>query len=277
MLIDNAAAKWKVPAAELTTANGMVMHAKSSRKISYGDIAKFATVPAEPPKITRADLKKPAQFKLIGHTNVSRIDVPLKVNGSAHYGIDADVPGMVYACVLQAPAEGAKAAVSNLDDVAKMKDIAAVIPLPFGVAVIGGSVEATRAGRNALKVTWDMAESPAKGFDSAKAMEDYANTANDPKAPVRVATKVGPTKEILSGAKVKVEAAYSSQYVYHAQMEPMNAVALVAEDGKSAEIWTGTQFAALISYIVSTFLKTTPDKIVVHQNFSVAARPTTGA
>ncbi len=267
VLIDNAAAKWKVPAAELTTANGMVMHAKSGRKISYGDIAKFATVPAEPPKITRADLKKPAQFKLIGHTNVSRIDVPLKVNGSAKYGIDADVPGMVYACVLQAPAEGAKAAVSNLDDVAKMKDIAAVIPLPFGVAVIGGSVEATRAGRNALKVTWDMAESPAKGFDSAKAMEDYANTANDPKAPVRVATKVGPTKEILSGAKVKVEAAYSSQYVYHAQMEPMNAVALVAEDGKSAEIWTGTQFAALISYIVSTILKTTPDKIVVHQKF----------
>src|SRR5208282_2378585 len=155
VLIDNAAGQWKVPAAELTTANGMVMHAKSGRKISYGDIAKFATVPAEPPKITSADLKKPAQFKLIGHTNVSRLDVPLKVNGSAKYGIDADVPGMVYACVLQAPAEGAKAAVSNLDDVAKMKDIAAVIPLPFGVAVIGGSVEATRAGRNALKVTWD--------------------------------------------------------------------------------------------------------------------------
>ena len=267
MLIANAAAEWKVPAAELTTANGMVMHAKSNRKISYGDIAKFATVPAEPPKITKADLKKPAQFKSDRPHQRQPHRRSAKGQRQRQYGIDADVPGMVYACVLQAPAEGAKAAVSNLDDVAKMKDIAAVIPLPFGVAVIGGSVEATRAGRNALKVTWDMAESPAKGFDSAKAMEDYANTANDPKAPVRVATKVGPTKEILSGAKVKVEAAYSSQYVYHAQMEPMNAVALVAEDGKSAEIWTGTQFAALISYIVSTILKTTPDKIVVHQKF----------
>ncbi len=267
VLIDNAAAQWKVAPAELTAANGVVTHAKSGRKISYGDIAKFATVPAEPPKITAADLKKPSQFKLIGHTDVRRLDLPAKVNGSAQYGIDVvDVPGAVYACVLQAPAEGAKAAVSNLNDVAKMKDIAAVIPLPFGVAVIGGSVEATRAGRNALKVTWDMAESPAKGFDSTKAMEDYASTAKDPKAPARVAYKVGPEKEILSGAKV-VEANYSSQYVYHAQMEPMNAVAVVAEDGKSAEIWTGTQFAALISFIVSGILKTTPDKIVIHQKF----------
>jgi len=266
VLIDNAAAQWKVPAAELTTANGMVLHAKSGRKISYGDIAKSATVPAEPPKVTAADLKKPSQFKLIGHTDLRRLDVPAKVNGSAQYGIDVDVPGTVYACVMQAPAEGAKGVVSNLDDVSKMPGIAAVIPLPFGVAVIGGSVEATRAGRNALKVTWDMTESPAKGFDSAKAMEDYAATAKDPKAPTRVAHKVGPTKEILSGAKV-VEANYSSQYVYHAQMEPMNATAVVAEDGKSAEIWTGTQFAALISFIVSTILKTTPDKIVVHQTF----------
>ncbi len=198
VLIDNAAAQWKVPAAELTTADGFVIHAKSGKRISYGDIAKFATVPAELPKITAADLKKPSQFKLIGHTDVRRLDLPAKVNGSAQYGIDVvDVPGTVYASVLQAPAEGAKAAVSNLDDVAKMKDIAAVIPLPFGVAVIGGSVEATRAGRNALKVTWDMAGSPANGFDSAKAMEDYASTAKDPKAPTRVAYKIGPTKEIF--------------------------------------------------------------------------------
>ena len=267
VLIDNAAAQWKVPAAELTTADGFVIHAKSGKRISYGDIAKFATIPGELPKITAADLKKPSQFKLIGHTDVRRLDLPAKVNGSAQYGIDVvDVPGTVYASVLQAPAEGAKAAVGNLDDVAKMKDIAAVIPLPFGVAVIGGSVEATRAGRNALKVTWDMAGSPANGFNSAKAMEDYASTAKDPKAPTRVAYKIGPTKEILLGTKV-VEANYSSQYVYHAQMEPMNAVAVVAEDGKSAEIWTGTQFAALISFIVSGILKTTPDKIVVHQKF----------
>ena len=86
-----------MPAAELTTEDGFVIHAKSG-KISYGDIAKFATVPAEPPKITEADLKKPSQFKLIGRADVRRLDLPSKVNGRAQYGIDVvDVPGTVYA------------------------------------------------------------------------------------------------------------------------------------------------------------------------------------
>jgi isoquinoline 1-oxidoreductase beta subunit len=264
VLIDNVAAQLKLPAAELTTDNGFVVHPKSGRRISYGDIAKFATVPAELPKITEADLKKPSQFKLIGRTDIGRVDVPTKVNGSAKYGIDVDVPGMVYASVLQAPAEGAKATVLNMDDASKMSGVAAVIPLTFGVAVIGESVVATQTARNVLKITWDMSESPARGFDSDKAKEEYARLGQDPKAPARTAYKVGEVKEILRGVKV-VEASYWSEHVYHAQMEPMNAVASVAEDGKSAEIWTGTQFAALIAFIVSGILKTTPDKIVIHQ------------
>src|SRR6516225_5598964 len=145
ILIDNVAKQWKVPAAELTTADGFVIHAKSKRRISYGDVAKFATVPKEPPKITSADLKQPSQFKLIGRAEIGRVDVPLKVNGSAKYGIDAMVPGMVYATLLEAPAEGAKAVVANADDVGKLPGIFAVIPLPFGVAVVGASVEATQA------------------------------------------------------------------------------------------------------------------------------------
>lgn len=266
VLIDNAAARWKVPAAELTTADGFVIHSKSGRRISYGDIAKFATVPKNLPKIADADLKKPSQFKLIGRADVGRVDVPAKVNGSAKYGIDVDVPGMVYACVVEAPAEGAKPTVLNGDDVGKMPGIAAVISLPFGIAVIGGSVPATQTARDALKVTWDTADSPAKGFDSEKAKEEYASLGQDRKAPARTAYKVGEVWDVLPGAKV-VEASYWSEFCYHAQMEPMNAVASVAEDGKSAEIWTGTQFGALIAFIVSGILKTTPDKIVVHQQY----------
>jgi isoquinoline 1-oxidoreductase subunit beta len=266
VLIQNVAEKWKVPEGELTTADGFVIHAKSKKRISYGDVAKFATVPKELPKITHADLKQPSQFKLIGRTEVGRVDIPLKVNGTAKYGIDAQVPGMVYACIAEAPAEGAKASVANLDDVGKMKGIAAVIPLPFGVAVIGNSVEATQAARYALKVTWDTAESPAKGFDSEKAWEEYARLGKDRKTPARTAYKVGEVWDVLPGTKV-VEANYMSEFCYHAQMEPMNAVASVAEDGKSAEIWTGSQFGALIAFIVSGILKTTPDKIAVHQYF----------
>jgi isoquinoline 1-oxidoreductase subunit beta len=99
ILIANAAAAWKVPAEELTTEPGMVVHAKSNRKISYGDIAKSATVPTGLAEVTKTDLKPSSEFRLIGH-DIGRIDVPSKVNGTAQYGIDTQLPGMLYACVL---------------------------------------------------------------------------------------------------------------------------------------------------------------------------------
>src|SRR5208282_2114507 len=122
---------------------------------------------------------KPSEFKLLGRADIGRVDVPAKVNGSAQYGIDVQVPGMVYATVLEAPLEGAKVSVTNMDDVKKMQGIAAVIPLPFGVAVVGDSVEATFACRDALKVTWDTSACAAKAFDSDKSKEDYARQGQD--------------------------------------------------------------------------------------------------
>jgi isoquinoline 1-oxidoreductase subunit beta len=265
VLIDSVAAEWKVPASELTTNRGYVFHYKSGRRISYGDIAKFAKVPAEPPAITEADLKKPSQFKLIGRREIGRVDVPSKTNGTAQYGMDVQVPGMIYAAVLEAPMEGSKAQVANMDDVAKMKGVTKVIPLPFGVAVLGDSVEATRAGRNALKVTWDTTGAAAAATDSVKAKADYAKQGKDPNAKAIAEYKVGDAASALNAAPIVVEAAYWSEYCYHAQMEPMNAVAKVSEDGQSAEIWTGTQFGALAAGIIAGILKTTPDKIKVHQ------------
>jgi isoquinoline 1-oxidoreductase beta subunit len=265
VLVDAVAAEWKVPASELTTDRGSVVHRKSKRRIGYGDVVKFAKVPAEPPKIAEADLKKPSQYKLIGRRSVGRVDVPGKSNGSAKYGIDIHVPGMIYASVLEAPMDGAKVQVANADDVKKMKGITHVLPLPFGVAVLGDTVEATRAGRNALKVKWDTAGAAAAATDSEKAKADYAAKGKDPNATTITEYKVGDAAKALSGAAKTVEATYWSEYCYHAQMEPMNAVASVAADGKSAEIWTGTQFGALAAAIISGILKTTPDKIKVHQ------------
>jgi isoquinoline 1-oxidoreductase beta subunit len=269
VLLDAAADKWKVPVAELSTDNSTISHKKSGRKISYGEVAGFAKVPAEPPKITEADLKQPSQFKLIGRKDIGRSDVPSKVNGSAKYGIDVQVPGMVYASVLQSPMEGAKPKDGgvNIPDVMKIKGVSKVIPLPFGVAVIGDSVEATRAGVEALKVTWDTSGAAAAGFDSEKAKVDYAAKGKDPNVETKVEYQVGDAKAGLGGAAKTVEAVYWSEHTYHAQMEPMNAVAQVSEDGKSADIWTGTQFGALAAGIISGILKTTPDQIRVHQQF----------
>src|SRR4051812_16223906 len=264
VLIDNVAEKWGVPAAELTTEKSKVVHKKSKRSISYGEVAKFAKVPAELPKIAEGDIKKRKDFKLIGRKDIGRVDVPSKVNGTAKYGIDVQVPGMVYASLLHAPMDGAKAESVNTDEVMKIKGVTRVIPLPFGVAVIGDTVEATRLGRFALKVKWDNSASKAAPFDSAKAFDEYARKAKDPAAEVKEAYKTGDAEKALSGAAKMLEAAYSSEHTYHAQMEPMNAVAKVSEDGQSVEIWVGTQVQPLAAAVVAGALKTTPDKIKIN-------------
>jgi isoquinoline 1-oxidoreductase beta subunit len=264
VLVDAVAAEWKVPATELTTDKSTVSHAKSKRKISYGEVVKFAKVPAELPKMTEADLKKPKDFKLIGRKDIKRVDVPSKVNGSAKYGIDVQVPGMVYASLLHSPMEGVKVGSVNADDVKKIKGVTHVLSLPFGVAVVADTVEASRAGRMALNVKWDTSAAPAAPFDSEKAKEDYARKARDPASEVKEAFKVGDADKALAGAKKTLEAAYWSEHTYHAQMEPMNAVAQVSPDGTSVEIWVGTQVQPLAAAVVANVLKTTPDKVKIH-------------
>jgi isoquinoline 1-oxidoreductase beta subunit len=264
VLLDNVAAEWKVPVAELTTDKSTVIHAKSKRRISYGDVVKFAKVPDELPKIAEGDLKKPSQFKLIGRKDIKRVDVPSKVNGTAKYGIDVQVPGMVYASLLHAPMDGVKVESVNADEVKKIKGVTHVLSLPFGVAVVADTVEASRLGRFALKVKWDVGEAKAAPFDSEKAKEEYASKAKDPKVEAMEAFKTGDADKALAGAAKTIEAVYWSEHTYHAQMEPMNAVAKVSDDAQSAEIWVGTQVQPLASAVVAGVLKTTPDKIKIN-------------
>src|SRR5207249_7820546 len=115
VLIDAVAAKWNVPVGELATEPSMVVHKASNRRISYGEIAAFAKAPAELPKIEDKDLKASANFRLIGK-DVPRIEVPTKVTGAAKYAMDVQVPGMVYAAVLQSPYFGG--APQTIDDTA---------------------------------------------------------------------------------------------------------------------------------------------------------------
>ena len=266
VLLDNAAKQWGVPREELTTQASVITHAPSGRKISYGEVVKFATLPAEPPKIEPSELKDAKQFRLIGRADIQRVDVPSKVDGSAKYGIDVRLPGMVYASVLESPMDGAKPDKVNVDEVMKVKGVTKVIPMPFGVAVVGDTVQATRNGRKALRVTWNTADSPAAAFDSEKAKAEYARHGRDPKANAMEWVKVGDPAEALAGAAKRLEAEYSSEHCYHAQMEPMNCVARVDEDGKSAEVWTGTQSNFLATIAAAGVLKTTPDRIRVHQH-----------
>jgi isoquinoline 1-oxidoreductase beta subunit len=263
VLIDAVAAKWGVPVAELATEPSVVVHKASGRRMSYGEIAAFAKAPAELPKIEDKDLKPAASFRLIGK-DVPRVEVPTKVTGAAKYAMDVQVPGMVYAAVLQSPYPGG--APQAVDDTAarKVPGITDIVRLPDGVAVIGSTVEGTQAAKKLLKVTWSTAA--GVDHDSERALEEFAAVGRDlGRAGVPYETK-GDAKAAMAGAVKVFRGDYRTRYVYHAQMEPLSATASVSDDGKSAEIWAGTQGASGLLNQIARLLQTDRAKLMLHQH-----------
>ena len=182
VLLDNAAKTLGVPVDELTTEPSVVVHAKSGRRLSYGEIAATAEVPAKAPEIKPDQLKKAKDFRLITK-DVMRVELPGKVNGTARYSIDVQVPNMLYGTVLRAPVEGS---VPDKIDEAKAKAIAGVVRvvrLPYGVGVLADTPWAAFDARRALtqSVTWSRTGT-AWGFDSDKGIERFAADAKNPAA-----------------------------------------------------------------------------------------------
>ena len=193
-----------MPVAELTTGPNVVIHEKSGRKLTYGEIAAFADIPATAPEVAESELKKPESFRLISH-DVMRVELPSKVNGTAQYSIDVQVPGMLYGAILRSPVEGAGP--DKIDD-AKAKAIAGVVkivPLPYGVGVIAETPWAAFDGKDALKVTWTRA-GKAWGFNSEKALPEFAKAARDMSLPTKLWAKQGDAPEALKTAAKIVEA-----------------------------------------------------------------------
>lgn len=264
VLVDAAASKWGVPAGECFTEPSMVVHKPSGRRMSYGEIAASATLPASPPPIDPAkDLKPASQYRLVGK-GVPRVDVPAKTNGSARYGIDARVPGMAYATIVRGPLRGSGPASSNADAVKKLPGIVEVVTLAHGVALVGETFDAVRKARRQLKVSWRGGESGA-AVNTDKDLETYLGDGRDPK---RVGTEwksKGDTAKALSGAANVIAREYLNDHVYHAQMEPMNATADVRGDG--VDIWVGTQAPTRTQLDVAKALGTTADRVRVNQQF----------
>jgi isoquinoline 1-oxidoreductase beta subunit len=264
VLLDNAAHKWGVPVEELTTGPSVVVHAKSGRRLTYGDIAAFAEVPAKAPDIKPEQLKKAADFRLIGK-DVLRVELPGKVNGRATYGIDVQVPGMLYGTVLRAPVEG-----SVPDKIADAKakavpGVTAVIRLPHGVGVVAQTAWAAFAARQALigSVTWTRT-GVAWGFDSDKAVEAFAADAKNLSRAARDWSAQGNARGAFQNAANVVEGEYRCDYAYHAQMEPLNAVASVAPAGDAVEIWAGTQSQTTATEAPAKLLGIPREKVKLH-------------
>ena len=265
VLLDNAAKHWNVPIEELSTQPSLVVHAKSNRKISYGDIAAFAEAPATAPEVKPEQLKKSKDFRLISK-DVLRVELPNKVNGTAQYSIDVQVPGMIYGTVVRTPVEGGT---PNTFDEAKVKAIPGVVStvrLPYGIGVLADTAWAAFSGKEAVErsITWNRTGT-AWDFDSEKGIEAFAADARNLSVPVtKDWFKQGDADGELAKASSVIEAEYRCDYAYHAQMEPLNAVASVSPNGDSVEVWCGSQSQTMAIEAPAKALGISRDKVALH-------------
>src|SRR5271169_4222099 len=241
LMIAAAAAKWNVPPAECEAKKGMVLHGKSSRKASYGELVEAAEKLPLPDQ-EKVPLKDVSKFEVIGHAT-PRVDVPSKVNGSAQFGIDVRVPEMVFAVVARCPTFGGKAAHFDATKAKAIVGVRDVFEIPAlgsdmftagGIVVVADSTWTAMKGREALAITWDHGVAVSESSDGMR--EALRAAAAKPGKRVR---NDGDVDAVLSNGAKKVEAVYELPLLAHATMEPMNITAHAR--GSEAEVWAPTQ------------------------------------
>jgi isoquinoline 1-oxidoreductase subunit beta len=265
VLLDNAARKWGVPVEELTTEPSAVLHGKSGRRLGYGEIAAFAEVPSVAPEIRPDELKKTSEFRLI-RKDVMRVELPNKVNGSATYSIDIEVPGMIYGAVVRSPVEGGTPDKFDQAKVAAIPGVISAVRLPYGIGVLAETAWAAFAGKAAVEqtITWNRT-GKAWGFDGDQGMEAFAADARNISVPVTNDWfKQGDAEGELGNAATVIEGEYRCDYAYHAQMEPLNAVASISPSGDGAEVWCGTQSQTMALDAIAKALGIPREKVTLH-------------
>ncbi len=297
VLVNAAARKWGVPVDELSTAESFVTHAVTQRRISYGELLVSATVPKEfptfidpddrpdptdiffgppPPLPTGAEqlppvkLKGRREFKFLG-VDAPRVDIPHKVNGSAQYGLDMMHADVVYAAVETGPVRRAEPEAYDEASVRSVPGVGDVIRLPYGVAVVANSFATALAARPRLKVRW-RSDPAASDYDSDGVLEDFARIAADSQSHpgVRAYSQGDAGATLAALAQHRTETfEIRSQLVYHATMEPQNATARVAPDGKSVEVWVSTQWPTVEKQGIAKAINLAPERVTLHMPFVI--------
>lgn len=231
-LVQAAANQWKVPASECTAENGAVLHKASNRKLTYGKLA------ADAAKITldkEPEIKKPGTFKLLGKP-LARLDTPVKVNGSAKFGIDSKVEGMVYAAIENCPVVTGTLASVDESGLKGKRGIVKVVKLKDAVAVVADNTWRAMEGLKALKITWDYG--PAGKTQEVDSRKLYLDTLQEPMVQVR---HDGDAPTALSGSSKIIQSVYEVPHLAHAPMEPLNATVDLKAD--RLDVWVGSQSA----------------------------------
>ncbi len=234
MLVQAAADQWKVPASECTVANGVVTHTPSGRTARYGKLAPAAAkvTPPDPKSIT---LKDPRTWKVAGKP-LKRLDTKPKLNGSLVYAIDVKLPGMVNAAIKACPVYGGKLASFDGAAIAAMPGVKRAVKVDDAtVAVVADTWWHAKKALDALPITWDEGPNATRTSALIAAHLKEGLAADN----VYAMTTVGDPKKALADAPVKVEASYSTPFLAHATMEPMNCTVRITAD--RAECWVPTQ------------------------------------
>jgi isoquinoline 1-oxidoreductase subunit beta len=256
MLVQAAAQRWGVSTSECRTAKARVLHPATNRSFTYGSLAADA---AKLPQPANVPLKDPSQFTLIGKPT-KRLDTPVKVDGSAQFGLDVRLPGMVYAVVTRCPVFGGKLANFDASKAKAVPGVTDVLQISNGVAVVAGDTWAAMQGKKALEIQWD--EGAGASLTSENIMESFAQQAAGPSPIVR---KEGNGAGGLAKAAQKLEAVYEAPYLSHSPMEPMNCTADVRADG--AEVWVPTQVQTAAQGLAAEILGVKPEAVILHTTF----------
>lgn len=265
MLISAAAKQWNVPESTCYAENAKIFHKPTGKSLGYGELVETASK-LEVPKNPK--LKEAKDFKLLGKS-VKRQDVPLKVSGKAVFGIDVEVPNMVYASVERCPVFGAKLTSFDKKATLKVAGVEQVVEVEkifgnyktTGVAVVAKNYWAALKGRKVLKVKWDY-----QGKDTFNS-KDYTQHLHDLAKNDGITDKsVGDFDKTFAESAQKIEAFYETPFVAHAPMEAMNCTAHWQDNGK-LEIWASTQVPSDVVKDVSTLLGLKAEDITLHSCF----------
>jgi isoquinoline 1-oxidoreductase beta subunit len=253
MLVEAAARRWGVPAEECRAESGAVVHAASKRRSGFGDLVVAAAarpVPRQP------RLKSRAELTLIG-TRVPRIDGPDIVTGRAVYGLDARIPGMLFAAVARCPVPGGRLVRFDAAPAEAVPDVVRAVAIEDGVAVLARNTHAALKGRDALRVEWS--EGPNATLTTAELNRrlDEASA-----RPGRVSRRAGDAASALASAATRLTATYRDAFQPHGALEPGNSIARVGAD--RCEIWSPTQNPQRVQREAAQRLGLAPERVTVH-------------
>ncbi len=257
MLLQAAANQWSVDVASLKADQGMVT-GPSGRKASYGQLAEAA---AKLPVPDKPALKDPKDFVLVGK-RTKRIDTPAKVNGTAEFGIDVKLPGMVYASLAQCPVIGGKVVSLDAAKAKSMPGVIDVVQIPDGVAVVAASWWQAKKARDTLTIQWDEG---AGAQLSSEGMINSTRAAAASAKPIEIAKPQGDVAAALKGAAKVVEAEYVQPLQAHVPLEPMNFTAHVT--GDTILLVGPTQFQQGAQGAVAAALGVKPEAITLKTTY----------